>query len=55
MEPEIASSGVGHKEKRKRLSLRKAANGESRGGSTSATTAISHLTPRGKALKLDRY
>jgi len=28
MEPEIVSSGVGHKEKRKRLSLPRQANGD---------------------------
>ncbi len=36
-------------EKRKRLFLPRQANGEKRGGSSSATGAFIHLTPRGKA------
>jgi len=42
-------------QKRKRLLLPRQANGEARGGSSSATTAISHLTPRGKAACARRY
>ncbi|MER2071849.1 MAG: hypothetical protein ABS898_08030, partial [Psychrobacillus sp.] len=33
--------------------LPRQANGEKRGGSSSATGAFIHLTPRGKAMKLD--
>ncbi|WP_251555644.1 hypothetical protein [Psychrobacillus sp. MER TA 171] len=40
-------------EKRKRLFLPRQANGEKRGGSSSATGAFIHLTPRGKAVELD--
>ncbi|NME06046.1 hypothetical protein HF876_09285 [Psychrobacillus sp. BL-248-WT-3] len=40
-------------EKRNRLCLPRQANGEKQGGSSSATTVFSHLTPRGKAVELD--
>ena len=40
-------------EKRKRLCLPRQANGEKQGGSSLATGAFIHLTPRGKAVELD--
>ncbi|WP_251553410.1 hypothetical protein [Psychrobacillus sp. MER TA 171] len=52
-DPEGQGGGARHPEKRKRLSLPRQANGEKRGGSSSATGAFIHLTPRGKAVELD--
>ncbi|MER2071039.1 MAG: hypothetical protein ABS898_03940 [Psychrobacillus sp.] len=52
-DPEGQGDGARHEEKRKRLSLPRQANGEMRGGSSSATAAFIHLTPRGKAMELD--
>ncbi|MER2263324.1 MAG: hypothetical protein ABS934_15060, partial [Psychrobacillus sp.] len=47
-DPEGQGAEASHKEKRKRLCLPRQANGEMRGGSSSATVVFIHLTPRGK-------
>ena len=43
-DPEGQGGGARHQEKRKRLCLPRQANGEKRGGSSSATGAFIHLT-----------
>ncbi|MER2262053.1 MAG: hypothetical protein ABS934_08545 [Psychrobacillus sp.] len=48
-DPEGQGGVAGHQEKRNRLCLPRQANGKKRGGSSSATGAFIHLTPRGKA------
>ncbi|MCM3357044.1 hypothetical protein M3627_03345 [Psychrobacillus sp. MER TA 171] len=53
MTPRGKAVELRQQEKRKRLSLPRQANGEKRGGSSSATGAFIHLTPRGKAVELD--
>ena len=52
-DPEGQGDGARHQEKRIRLCLPRQANGKKRGGSSSATGAFTHLTPRGKAVQLD--
>ncbi|MER2009829.1 MAG: hypothetical protein ABS939_20535, partial [Psychrobacillus sp.] len=54
-DPEGQGGGARHQEKRKRLCLPRQANGEKQGGSSLATGAFIHLTPRGKAVELDSY
>ena len=53
IDPEGQGDEARHQEKHNRLSLPRQANGEKRGGSSSATGAFTHLTPRGKAEQLD--
>ncbi|MCM3357371.1 hypothetical protein M3627_04980 [Psychrobacillus sp. MER TA 171] len=53
MTPRGKAMELANQEKRNRLCLPRQANGEKRGGSSSATGAFNHLTPRGKAMELD--